>query len=103
MGPGGVAFLHPESSVGEKAYMCLYRITLEQFNDVFCFKKMVQVMRWVLRHLILADLQTVQNQGSISLEVFKGTSPAWSLQRIRQHLSPRADEGQPQKRRPLPT
>lgn len=26
-GPGGVAFLHPESNSEEKAYMCLYRIT----------------------------------------------------------------------------
>ncbi|XP_008791310.2 histone deacetylase 5-like [Phoenix dactylifera] len=33
-GEGGVAFLHPESNKNEKAYMCMYRITLEQFNDV---------------------------------------------------------------------
>ncbi|XP_051136605.1 histone deacetylase 5 isoform X2 [Andrographis paniculata] len=33
-GPGGVAFLHPESNSNEKAYLCLYKITLEQFNDV---------------------------------------------------------------------
>ncbi|KAB2609451.1 histone deacetylase 5-like [Pyrus ussuriensis x Pyrus communis] len=33
-GPGGVAFLNPESNILDKAYMCLYRITLEQFNDV---------------------------------------------------------------------
>jgi len=26
-GPGGVAFLHPESNSDEKAYLCLYRIT----------------------------------------------------------------------------
>jgi hypothetical protein len=26
-GPGGVAFLHPDNSVGEKTYMCLYKIT----------------------------------------------------------------------------
>lgn len=26
-GPGGAAFLHPDSSVGEKTYMCLYKIT----------------------------------------------------------------------------
>ncbi|KAJ6738588.1 HISTONE DEACETYLASE [Salix koriyanagi] len=46
-GPGGAAFLHPDSSVGEKTYMCLYKITLEQFND------------------------SITNKGSISLEVFK--------------------------------
>ncbi|CAN4088374.1 unnamed protein product [Withania somnifera] len=33
-GPGGVAFLHSESNSDEKAFLCLYRITLEQFNDV---------------------------------------------------------------------
>ncbi|KAF5933934.1 hypothetical protein HYC85_030105 [Camellia sinensis] len=33
-GPGGVAFLDPESNSQDKAYMCIYRITLEQFNDV---------------------------------------------------------------------
>ncbi|KAG1341958.1 histone deacetylase 5 [Cocos nucifera] len=33
-GKGGVAFLHPESNKNVKAYMCMYRITLEQFNDV---------------------------------------------------------------------
>ncbi|XP_040986012.1 histone deacetylase 5 isoform X1 [Juglans microcarpa x Juglans regia] len=33
-GPGGVAFLDPESKSQDKAYLCLYRITLEQFNDV---------------------------------------------------------------------
>lgn len=26
-GPGGVAFLNPESNTQEKSYMCLYRIT----------------------------------------------------------------------------
>ncbi|CAO2818501.1 unnamed protein product [Amaranthus hypochondriacus] len=33
-GPGGAAFIHPESSVAEKAHVCMYKITLEQFNDV---------------------------------------------------------------------
>ncbi|EPS65120.1 hypothetical protein M569_09656, partial [Genlisea aurea] len=33
-GPGGVAFLHPRSNAAEKTYMCLYKITMEQFNDV---------------------------------------------------------------------
>lgn len=33
-GPGGVAFLNPESNDQEKTFMCLYKITLEQFNDV---------------------------------------------------------------------
>ncbi|XP_068655678.1 histone deacetylase 5 [Aristolochia californica] len=33
-GSGGVAFLHPEINIDEKAYLCMYKITLEQFNDV---------------------------------------------------------------------
>ncbi|KAL6318996.1 hypothetical protein AAG906_001469 [Vitis piasezkii] len=33
-GPGGVAFLNPEENNQDRAYICLYRITLEQFNDV---------------------------------------------------------------------
>ncbi|CAA6657386.1 unnamed protein product [Spirodela intermedia] len=35
-GKGGVAFLHPERNDATKTYMCMYRITLEQFNDVLC-------------------------------------------------------------------
>ncbi|KAG9439099.1 hypothetical protein H6P81_019264 [Aristolochia fimbriata] len=33
-GSGGVAFLHPATNIDEKAYLCMYKITLEQFNDV---------------------------------------------------------------------
>ncbi|KAG6482601.1 hypothetical protein ZIOFF_059233 [Zingiber officinale] len=33
-GKGGVAFLNPERDTSEKAHLCMYRITLEQFNDV---------------------------------------------------------------------
>uniref|UniRef100_A0A7N0TC05 histone deacetylase n=1 Tax=Kalanchoe fedtschenkoi TaxID=63787 RepID=A0A7N0TC05_KALFE len=33
-GPGGVAFLNPQSSSEDSTHVCLYRITLEQFNDV---------------------------------------------------------------------
>ncbi|KAB2633596.1 histone deacetylase 5-like [Pyrus ussuriensis x Pyrus communis] len=40
-GPGGVAFLNPKSNILDKAYMCLYRITLEQFNDVLVQENVV--------------------------------------------------------------
>nr|APB87920.1 histone deacetylase 5 [Dendrobium officinale] len=33
-GHGGVAFLNPQSNINDKSYMCIYRITLEQFNDL---------------------------------------------------------------------
>lgn len=42
-GPGGVAFLNPESNIQEKAYLCLYKITLEQFNDVYLQENVTDV------------------------------------------------------------
>ncbi|WZY84652.1 hypothetical protein YC2023_031036 [Brassica napus] len=33
-GVGGVAFINPLSDLNDRTHMCLYRITLEQFNDV---------------------------------------------------------------------
>ncbi|XP_024312811.1 histone deacetylase 5 isoform X2 [Brachypodium distachyon] len=33
-GAGGVAFLNPETNYNEKSWICMYKITLEQFNDV---------------------------------------------------------------------
>lgn len=33
-GPGGVAFLNPENNFQHNTYMCLYKISLEQFNDI---------------------------------------------------------------------
>ncbi|XP_059074393.1 histone deacetylase 5 isoform X2 [Cryptomeria japonica] len=33
-GSGGVSFLHPIHSGNSKAHVCLYKITLEQFNDL---------------------------------------------------------------------
>lgn len=33
-GPGGVAFLHPESNNEEKTYLCLYKITYVLFPHV---------------------------------------------------------------------
>uniref|UniRef100_A0A2P2KBC5 Histone deacetylase domain-containing protein n=1 Tax=Rhizophora mucronata TaxID=61149 RepID=A0A2P2KBC5_RHIMU len=69
-GPGGVAFLHPKSSVDEKTYMCLYRITLEQFNDVLR-QENVSSYETNSPAFDLAVLNSVKNQGSISLEVLK--------------------------------
>lgn len=33
-GPGGVAFLNPERNMQHSTYLCLYKISLEQFNDI---------------------------------------------------------------------
>ncbi|CAN0871089.1 Histone deacetylase 5 [Linum grandiflorum] len=69
-GPGGVAFLNPESSRDEKTHMCLYRITLEQFNDVL-LQENVSSHDMSSPVFDLTDLSSAENQGSISLEVFK--------------------------------
>ncbi|KAH6797304.1 histone deacetylase 5 [Perilla frutescens var. hirtella] len=66
-GPGGVAFLHPSSNVQEKTYMCLYKITLEQFNDVLLQEN---ISNHDMSHPLfdLAALQTIQTEKSISVE-----------------------------------
>ncbi|KAJ4824081.1 Histone deacetylase 5 [Turnera subulata] len=69
-GPGGVAFLHPESSIGEKTYLCLYRITLDQFNDVL-LQENVSSYHMSSPPFDSAALNSIKNQGSISLDVFK--------------------------------
>ncbi|KAJ3697970.1 hypothetical protein LUZ61_001675 [Rhynchospora tenuis] len=33
-GDGGVAYLHPERDEKERVHVCIYKITLEQFNDI---------------------------------------------------------------------
>ncbi|KAI3454721.1 hypothetical protein Pfo_011384 [Paulownia fortunei] len=66
-GPGGVAFLHPKSNVQEKTYMCLYKITLEQFNDVLLQEN---VSSYDMSHPLfdLTALQTIQTAKCISVE-----------------------------------
>ncbi|PHT47636.1 Histone deacetylase 5 [Capsicum baccatum] len=69
-GPGGVAFLHPECNSDEKAYLCLYRITLEQFNDVLCQENSSSFdMKYPL--FDMADLQSIENRKSFSAEAVK--------------------------------
>ncbi|CAK7344157.1 unnamed protein product [Dovyalis caffra] len=69
-GPGGVAFLHPESSVNEKTYLCLYRITLEQFNDVL-LQENVSSYNMNSPVFDLAALKAITKKGSLSLEIFR--------------------------------
>ncbi|KAK4749615.1 hypothetical protein SAY87_027064 [Trapa incisa] len=68
-GPGGAAFLHPTASHLEKAYLCLYRITFEQFNDVLNQENVSSCMDFPL--LDLVALSSVQENGSITLESIK--------------------------------
>lgn len=67
-GPGGVAFLHPNSNVQEKTYMCLYKITLEQFNDVLLQEN---ISNHDMSHPLfdLTALQTIQTEKSLSVDL----------------------------------
>ncbi|KAJ4713181.1 Histone deacetylase [Melia azedarach] len=71
-GPGGVAFLNPEFNIQHKAYLSMYRITLEQFNDILvqenfnCYDKSSPLFD-------INDLNSIANKKSISLEAIKET------------------------------
>ncbi|KAH9722175.1 Histone deacetylase 5 [Citrus sinensis] len=69
-GPGGVAFLNPECDCRHKAYLCLYRITLEQFNDVLLQENVYSDD--VSSPLFdTNDLNSVANKKAVSLEALK--------------------------------
>ncbi|XP_027068383.1 histone deacetylase 5-like isoform X1 [Coffea arabica] len=68
-GPGGVAFLHPESNSEDKAYLRLYRITLEQFNDVLVQENILSSRTGPL--FGLKDLQSIEDKKCISIEAIK--------------------------------
>ncbi|KAL5544607.1 hypothetical protein UlMin_008391 [Ulmus minor] len=67
-GPGGVAFLNPEKNTEEKVHMCLYRITLEQFNDVL-LQENTQSTQISSPLFDLTALDSVTSGESHSLEV----------------------------------
>ncbi|XP_047329871.1 histone deacetylase 5 isoform X2 [Impatiens glandulifera] len=69
-GPGGVAFLNPESDLGEKAHILLYRITLEQFNDVL-FQENVSDYDMSSPPFDLTHLDLIHDTKSISLHLFQ--------------------------------
>ncbi|KAJ8752722.1 hypothetical protein K2173_007032 [Erythroxylum novogranatense] len=69
-GAGGVAFLHPESGVDDITYMCLYRITLEQFNDVLLQENILS-NEMKTPAFDLAALDTIENERTISLDLLK--------------------------------
>ncbi|XWS37275.1 hypothetical protein CRYUN_Cryun19dG0029400 [Craigia yunnanensis] len=69
-GPGGVAFLHPQSNSQDKAYMCFYRITLEQFNDVL-LQENVPDHDMNSPLFDLNALNSILNEGSFSVEAVK--------------------------------
>lgn len=69
-GPGGVAFLYPESNDQDKAYLCMYKITLEQFNDVLRQENLSGTH--IDASLFNAsDLQSIESKKCIPLEAIK--------------------------------
>ncbi|ESQ31827.1 hypothetical protein EUTSA_v10003787mg [Eutrema salsugineum] len=66
-GVGGVAFTNPLANLTDQTHMCLYRITLEQFNDVLFQENGLKVDS-DSPLFDLAALQLVENKGSIPLE-----------------------------------
>ncbi|KAB2089759.1 hypothetical protein ES319_A03G082400v1 [Gossypium barbadense] len=69
-GPGGVAFLDPRSNSEDKAYVCLYKITLEQFNDVL-LQENVPDHDMNSPLFDLNALDSILNEGSIPVEAVK--------------------------------
>ncbi|XP_044477204.1 histone deacetylase 5 [Mangifera indica] len=69
-GPGGVAFLNPESNNQEKTYLCLYRITLEQYNDVLLQENSPTNEKYS-PFLDITALNSIADKKSISLEALK--------------------------------
>ncbi|KAL6995076.1 Histone deacetylase 5 [Sarracenia purpurea var. burkii] len=69
-GPGGVAFLRPESNIQDKAYMCLYRITLEQFNDIL-LQENISSLDMSSPVFNLTDLDSTLKKQYFSVEALK--------------------------------
>ncbi|KAI3783029.1 hypothetical protein L2E82_13091 [Cichorium intybus] len=67
-GPGGVAFVNPEANNQHKTFMCLYRITLEQFNDVLL---QPNVSSDASSFFSVNALSSIENKKNISLESLK--------------------------------
>lgn len=69
-GPGGVAFLHPENNDQCKAHLCLYRITLEQFNDIL-LQENISNHDMSSPLFDLNDLNSISDKKSISVGAVK--------------------------------
>ncbi|VFQ97970.1 unnamed protein product [Cuscuta campestris] len=68
-GYGGVAFLNPEITE-DKSRMCLYRITLEQFNDILLLEN-VSSYEMTDPLFDLAALCSIEDKKTISVEAVK--------------------------------
>ncbi|KAJ4762927.1 Histone deacetylase 5 [Rhynchospora pubera] len=78
-GAGGCAFLHPESDPNEKSHVCIYKITLEQFNDILFQENYrvedISVMLHAASPLInLSDIEQLSKKKSLTIEALKSRS-----------------------------
>ncbi|MCL7038910.1 hypothetical protein MKW94_007481 [Papaver nudicaule] len=71
-GVGSVAFLHPESDVSSKSYTCLFKITLEQFNDVLVQENRLRPVEAINPLFDLSDLVSITKTKSLNLDALKG-------------------------------
>lgn len=76
-GAGGVAFLNPESNSDDRAYVCIYRITLEQFNDVLFQENSIHQENRPTEQmesplLDLSQLDSLSENKTMILEVLEG-------------------------------
>ncbi|BAT76524.1 hypothetical protein LR48_Vigan01g273700 [Vigna angularis] len=72
-GLGGVAFLNPEKKFEGKTYTCLYKISLEQFNDIL-FQENILSLDAGSPLVDITTLNAISDKEFNSLEVVKG---AW--------------------------
>ncbi|AED97416.1 putative histone deacetylase [Arabidopsis thaliana] len=66
-GVGGVAYTNPLTNLNDQTHMCLYRITLEQFNDLLFQENELNVDS-DYPFFDLAALRLAEKEGSISLQ-----------------------------------
>ncbi|XP_078430180.1 histone deacetylase 5-like isoform X2 [Wolffia australiana] len=71
-GEGGVAFLHPKTNDATKTHVCLYRITLEQFNDVLLQENLLEEDPGLPLFDLSAIDSVVQNKSATPLGVKEG-------------------------------
>ncbi|XP_027919857.1 histone deacetylase 5-like [Vigna unguiculata] len=69
-GLGGVAFLNPEKKFEGKTYMCLYKISLEQFNDIL-FQENILSLDAASPLFDITTLNAISDKEFNSLEVVK--------------------------------
>ncbi|TKY55034.1 Histone deacetylase 5 [Spatholobus suberectus] len=71
-GPGGVAFLNPEKNFQHNTYMCLYKISLEQYNDIL-FQENGLSLNADSPLFDITTLNAISGKEFNSLEVVKGS------------------------------